>query len=139
MTDAALDTPETRTRATSTAVLMVDARAVPRVPEVTWAGLIDDPLLRWMTGPFGVDEEGFEPPGKEVVRLACRIAHRYGAEGRTPPDRVVPDGDGGLAFELEYSGTSLSLNVYDDLTVELDVFARSSLSSRTDLTDEFRG
>ena len=96
-----------------------------------WERLIDGRLVEWGRDASPLeDEEGFTPPGLEVVSLACHIAMLLRDEGLAPPTRVVPDGEGGISFERIEGRSSVSLNVYADLTVELLSFDDCHLCAR---------
>jgi hypothetical protein len=123
---AALDAPACPPVGTSAAVggLLIDP---PDSARAAWSALILERLVDWDGAGGPADADGFEPPLEAVVTLAHRLATRMKNNGDPPPDRVVPDGDGGLTFERRDGGRFQALHVYDDLTVELDTFENGRL------------
>ena len=83
-----------------------------------WQKLIDHTLVEWGKDASSLEDEEFVPPSLEVVDLACEIAMGLRDDGAEPPTRVVPDGEGGIAFERVEGAFSESLNVYADRAVE---------------------
>ena len=99
-----------------------------------WDSIIDRYLVEWGRDASALEDEGFIPPGLEVVNLACQVAMEFRDEGLPPPIRVAPDGEGGLAFERVDGKVSESLNIYADQTIELLTFDDCRLSGRHRLT-----
>ena len=95
-----------------------------------WDSVIDRYLVEWGRDASALEDEDFVPPGLEVVKLACEVAMEFRDEGLPPPIRVVPDGEGGLAFERVDGKVSESLNIYADQTIELLTFDDCRLSAR---------
>lgn len=95
-----------------------------------WDGFIDADLVEWGRDPQALEDEDFDPPNTEVVKLACKVAMSLRDEGIVPPTRVVPDGEGGVSFERVDGKLSESLNIYADGTIELLTFDDCRLRTR---------
>jgi hypothetical protein len=95
-----------------------------------WQELIDRKLIEWGCNPSQFDDEGVEPPSREIIRLAIRLAQQFRDDGLTPPDSVVPDANGGIVFELRENDVSEVYHVWDDGTVEYQYFQGTRLLVR---------
>ncbi|MBI4578071.1 MAG: hypothetical protein HY718_00120 [Planctomycetes bacterium] len=101
-----------------------------------WQRIIDDCLLEWGRHPEQLDDEGVNPPTPFVLSLATQLAMKYRDEGiMVPPSRVVPAGDGGLAFELYAGNLFQSIDVRADGVVELTSFSNSRLVAQERVLD----
>ena len=69
-----------------------------------WQRVIDHKLIEWGWNTREFDEEGVEPPSREIVRLAIDLAERFRDAGFPAPDSVVPDPNGGIVFERRENG-----------------------------------
>ncbi|MFW6155113.1 MAG: hypothetical protein ACOC95_07855 [Planctomycetota bacterium] len=98
-----------------------------------WSDFIDRCLVEWGRNPAALRDDGLIPPDADVIQLACTVALSLRDEGLAPPTMVVPDGEGGVSFERVDGDTSVSLNIYADMTVELLVFKDCRLSERSRL------
>jgi hypothetical protein len=81
-----------------------------------WQSLVDDTLIDWgllSDRPWG-DE--ITPPSREVVSKAAKLAQKM--KDLPSPDRVVPDGDGGIVFEHRSNAGVEVMHVWDDGSVE---------------------
>ena len=63
-----------------------------------WRGIVDL-LLGWRSDPSRLIAEDIEPPQIAVIDHALRVCDAWRRAPYTPPDRVLPDAEGGLAFE----------------------------------------
>ena len=95
-----------------------------------WQHLIDQHLTRWEATSLAFDDEGIEPPSWEIIRLAIHLAERCRDLGWAAPDCVVPDPNGGIVFERRENGLSEVLHVWDDGTVERQLFRGTRLVER---------
>ena len=94
-----------------------------------WQTLIDRMIdWGWNQGEF--EDEGIEPPNREVVRLAILLAQRFKEERFRPPDSVVPDPNGGIVFELRENGDCEVWHVWDDGVIEYQRFQGTHLVER---------
>ena len=69
-----------------------------------------------------LEDDDFVPPDLDVINLACDAAMQLRDMGAIPPTMVAPDGEGGTSFEYVEGKSSVSLNIYADLTVECLTF-----------------
>lgn len=102
-----------------------------------WQQVIDEYLTPWILDPTSLEEEDLEPPSLEILRLACRVARYLRDENWVPPLRVVPDGEGGVAFEFRDGSCFYTLNVFPNRLGELITFDGCRLVSRTPVS--FKG
>jgi hypothetical protein len=95
-----------------------------------WHALIDYKLVDWAFEPGQFDEEGIEPPTRQVIVKAIELAKRLQDMGLAPPDFVVPDPNGGIVFERRENGVSEVFHVWEDGTVEYQRFQGAHLVER---------
>lgn len=99
-----------------------------------WQKLIDEKLLEWLRDPCEVQDEGIEQPSGTILRLAIDLAEKFRDDGLAPPDRVVPDPNGGILFERRADGVTEVFHIWeDDGTVEYQRFDNSKLVDRREL------
>ena len=96
----------------------------------SWQRIIDEKLIEWGANPEFFGNDDIESPGPDVVSLAIQIARDYRDTDQAPPDRVVPDGDGGIVFERRSGSISENIRIGDDLTVEYVQMAGAKLMER---------
>lgn len=65
-----------------------------------WNEIIDHKLIEWGRNPEALEDDECEPPTKIAIQMAIEEARLRSDKGDVHPTRVVPDGDGGLAFEF---------------------------------------
>ena len=63
-----------------------------------------DKIKDWQANPDRVADDGFEPPTPEVCAIAIGVLSLL-------YDRVVPDGEGGIAIEQDDGTNSKSLRI----------------------------
>jgi hypothetical protein len=76
--------------------------AFPKVaPEYArvWQAWLDDKLSDWERNPAQFDEEGFAPPSKMSLEKASQIARNWRDRTWEAPERIVPNGEGGIVLE----------------------------------------
>ena len=95
-----------------------------------WESAIDSLLAWWEDPARAGDEDGFVGPSREIIQVALQLASVCRANFLSPPLRVVPDGEGGIAFERRAGHEFESLRVAADGRVELLVFENSRLVHR---------
>ncbi|MDA0838830.1 MAG: hypothetical protein O3B01_15980 [Planctomycetota bacterium] len=100
--------------------------------EQRWQVLIDV-LTDWAMHPEELDEDGLEPPTQDVIQRAAWLACNLCEAGVRPPTRIVPNGDGGLAFESLQGDEFEALEIQNDLSVEFTFFKNSALKQRIKL------
>lgn len=97
---------------------------------VAWERVIDDTLIAWGCDPSHLEDEGIDPPSRETIYRAILLAQAYRDEGRPSPDSVVPDANGGVVFERREGSISEVLHVWEDGTIEYQLFQGSRLMER---------
>jgi hypothetical protein len=95
-----------------------------------WERIINEYLVEWGRDPSQLEDEGVTPPSLEIITLASKIAMELRDRCCPPPLRVVPDGEGGIAFEQRSGDFFLSLNLLHDRSIELETFKNCQLQSR---------
>ena len=83
-----------------------------------WQEVIDQKLIEWGRDPAQLAEDDLIPPTRESVRQANRIALAFRDTRVAPTDAVVPDGDGGIAFERWEGDLSETLEISDAGEIE---------------------
>ena len=116
-----------------------DALASPPKPRekdrAGWQRIIDIHLIEWGRNPALFDPDEIVPPSAFIIDAACRVAMRLRDLGAACPLRVVPDGDGGIAFERRGDESFESLEITSDGRVELITFHKSKVVRRQQLPD----
>ncbi|MBI4716805.1 MAG: hypothetical protein HY763_03295 [Planctomycetes bacterium] len=122
-----------------TGALDEDGMALPderaRASRGAWQHAIDDYLIEWGRHPEQLADEALDlvAPTPIAIRIASDLAMRARDNAWPPPLRVVPDGEGGIAFELRAGAVFQSLEVSGDGVLELLTFRDSKLVSRDPL------
>jgi hypothetical protein len=98
--------------------------------------LINEPLIDWGKDPSKVADEGIVPPSVELITFALRYAMHMRDQGYRPPDRVVPNGDAGIAFERWEGSIHEVLEFESDGIVELLSYRHSRLENRLELSSD---
>jgi hypothetical protein len=93
-----------------------------------WKAIIDNQLIEWGWSQDLFDDDEIEPPSRRIVQIAIKFAQRNSR--LVPPDRVSPDGQGGIVFERRERDTSEVIHVWDDGSVEYQQFAGTKLVER---------
>ena len=105
-------------------------RALVSAVRTGWDTTIDRLLAWWEEPSLAGDDDGFEPPSRESIHVALQLARAYRDNFLSPPLRVVPDGEGGVAFERRSGNLFESLRVAADGRAELLAFENSRLVLR---------
>jgi len=95
-----------------------------------WERIIDDRLIEWGRDPSRLADDGVVPPKREVVGWAIRLARILASKGADAPQRVVPNGDGGIVFERWSGANAETIEVLDDGDVYYTAFRASRLVHR---------
>ncbi len=77
------------------------------IVEAEWRAILTQ-LRVWMENPSATEDEGTRPLSLKSLSQAAVRAVQLRDDSWVPPTRLVPDGDGGVAFEWR-EGTSLRL------------------------------
>lgn len=81
-----------------------------------WNDCVDQ-FIKWGNEPGDAEDE-FVPPSRKVLSIAAKFAIKYRNLGYAQPERVVPDGDGGVVFEIHNGKLHEFIHVWDDGSVE---------------------
>jgi len=82
---------------------------------------IVDLLLAWRSDPNQLRADEMEPPSADLIDAALRILHGWRSVGPPPPDRVVPNAEGGLAFEWYPDPWFFDLELFADGSAEWSI------------------
>lgn len=100
---------------------------------IGWADIIEGRLADWARDPTQLEEGDLTAPNAATIARACLVASTLRDKGASPPDRVVPTGDGGIAFQFERGREFMSVEVEPEGVVELLVFEEGRLKHRVTL------
>ena len=80
---------------------VIDDEGLALLPSIRdqYSSLISYMLLEWALDPEQLLDEGLTPPTVKAFQRAVELLGRLSRRGISPPDRVSPDGDGGVSFE----------------------------------------
>jgi hypothetical protein len=97
--------------------------------ERRWEDVIHGRLAEWNRDPVVLDDEGVEPPSREIIGRAIRLAHYLSSRHVPAPQRIVPDGNGGIVFEWFQDSTTESIEISDEGTLEYLRFVGDRLAA----------
>lgn len=89
---------------------------------IAWQKIIDNQLIEWGRDTFQFDEEDFVPPTKISIKRANDLATEFRNRCLPEPLRVVPDGEGGIAFERRSERFFITLEISSDGSIEQNIF-----------------
>lgn len=95
-----------------------------------WNQLIRSTLLQWAHDPSQVTDDGSDAPNAAVIQKAINLARRWSESDTAPPDRIVPDPNGGIVFERKEGSTSEVIHIWDDGDIEYLRFDGTNLVER---------
>ncbi|MDP6110622.1 MAG: hypothetical protein QF437_13405 [Planctomycetota bacterium] len=75
-------------------------------------------LAAWKSDSSLLEDEGVESPQKRIVRSAEETGLSLKEHGISSPERVVPDGDGGIAFRWRQGPSSWTIEFDSDGSIE---------------------
>ena len=105
------------------------SRCIPAGSREGWNQVLDT-LIEWGTNPVALEDDGLQPPTPAAIDRACKLALACRDRGLVSPQQVLPDGDGGLAFQHGAEDWSESLNIYSDASVEWIRFKNNRVAAR---------
>ncbi len=102
----------------------VDATFFSRAhdPQYKWKELIEYKLLEWGRHPESLEDDGVYAPTPQALASGIRLAHQLAAQRCPAPQRLSPDGDGGIVFEWRENDVSWEIRIWDDSTGKWVVF-----------------
>jgi hypothetical protein len=115
-------TPELELRVDTGAVsddVLLRSAAETRVREAEWQRVIDDQLIEWGLHPEALEEDDLIPPTRRALQVAGEVAIEMRKAGEPAPKRVVPDRDGGIAFERWEGDRTVTIMVSEDGAIEV--------------------
>lgn len=109
-----------------TSVASLEYMIIPTLKEPvreSWESAIDRHLIEWGRNPRYFDNAEITAPSKISIDKATQFARCRKQDGSMPgPMRVVPDGDGGIAFEFSIGDSFVSIDVGEEGRIVLNVF-----------------
>lgn len=104
----------------------------PKMTEA-WAPFIEEQLVEWALNPRQCEGDDVVPPNSATISHATVTAISLRDQGAPAPTRIVPTGDGGIAFQYDGDPEFISIEVEPEGRVELLVFVNGRLTHRTEL------
>jgi hypothetical protein len=104
-----------------------------RAARESWQDAIDRKLIEWGRTPSPLEDIGVDPPTKETIQRAIRLAEVFRDEGLPGPESVVPDPNGGIVFERREGDVAEVCHLWDDGTTEYQRFEGTRLVERRTL------
>jgi hypothetical protein len=101
-----------------------------------WQELIGKQFSSWARDPQQLGDDGIEAPSAETVQLAMNIARVLRDQNVESPDRVVPNGDGGIVFRWQSGDFTWSLELDADGSLETSLMEHDNLRCRHSLHTE---
>lgn len=93
-------------------------------------GEIVDLLLGWLTDTSRLVAEGVTPPDRAVTDALLANVVAWRQRGTRPPDRVMPDDDGGIALEWYREPIDHEVELRRDGSVHTATYREGQLVSR---------
>ena len=103
--------------------------------DADWQELMDT-LVDWARDPGDLEDEGVEPPDSSTIKLASELAGMMRDRDIEPPDRLAPNGDGGLVFRWRSGQTTWTVEFDMDGSVESSLVRSGRLVCRQSLHGE---
>ena len=101
-----------------------------RAARESWQNVIDRKLIEWGRASSPLEDMGVDPPTKETIQRAIRLAETFRDEGFPAPESVVPDPNGGIVFERREGDVAEVCHLWDDGTTEYQRFEGTRLVER---------
>jgi len=101
-----------------------------RAARESWQDVIERKLIEWGRSPSALEDMGVDPPTKETIQRAIRLAEAFRDEGFPSPQSVVPDPNGGIVFERRDGNIAEVCHVWGDGTTEYQRFEGTRLLER---------
>lgn len=101
-----------------------------------WQNVIFDKLIQWGQNPTSLDDGLIIPPTRPAVDVASQLALFLRDKEAPPPQRVAPDGDGGIVFDRWSGTTSVSFEISSAGTIEFVELRNHRVVSRSPISLE---
>jgi hypothetical protein len=98
--------------------------------EEAWNEIIDYKLLEWRNECEGFEDGEYEPPSLKAIDAGIRLAQVLKKQTIAPPQRVVPDGDGGISFEFKQDRELVTFEIDAEGNIEAYHFRDAMLKER---------
>ncbi len=95
-----------------------------------WEDSINNKLIEWGRSPGRIDEDDLEMPSLTAVEQASKLALRFRDNDALPPERALPDGEGGIVFERNAGNVLEVIEFRFDGTTEYTRFEDCQLQVR---------
>jgi len=95
-----------------------------------WQWLLDTHLVEWGRDRLSLEDDGIIPPSERAIQSASRIALWARDSKIVAPTRAVPNGDGGITFELESDQRFEAIEIQEDGTGEIVIYEDGKISFR---------
>ena len=99
---------------------------------VAWQEVIEQ-LAAWARDPEQLSDEGIEAPSDRMLRLALDVVAVLRERNVESPDRVIPNGDGGIVFRWRSRDFTWSLELDADGSMETSLMEEDRLVCRHSL------
>ena len=93
-------------------------------------GRIEVQIQEWEQHPKTLDDDDLDLPSRATIQLIRDVCHALSQHAVDPPLRLVPNLDGGAAFEWRASPYLWSVEVERDGALESSVFRDGRLVTR---------
>ena len=111
-------------------------RPLSQAEIAAWREIIDNRLSAWARDPQQLADEGIEAPGVPMLQLAMDVARALYDQRVEAPDRVIPNGDGGMVFRWRSGDFTWSLELDADGSMETSLMEHNKLVCRHSLHSE---
>jgi len=108
----------------------ISGTAERRRAKAAWQLVIDQTLLRWLENPSLLNDVGVEPPSGAILRLAIDYAEKFRNDCLLPPEKIVPDANGGIVFKRREGEITEAYHFWTDGTIEYQQYIGAHLSER---------
>ena len=109
------------------------ASALADPNRVAWERIVDDPLNKWLKDPGVLADEDVKAPSRSTIILAIWLAKELCRVDAPAPQRVVPDGDGGILFFRRDGSRDTEYEIESDGSIDEVVFQNARRVSRRTL------
>ncbi len=95
-----------------------------------WNAIVDQPLIDWGLNPSFEDEDGLVMPTGLAVAKASELVTILRNRGWSLPTGVIPDGEGGIAFENKQGSSYQRFEIDENGRIMLLTFRDCKLLSQ---------
>lgn len=99
-----------------------------------WQRVIDEKIIEWGRPENSEPDDDYDPPTGPALKSGLEIIRQMSDLGLLPPTRVVPDGDGGLVFELRNPSVVSTIHIYKNGEAENYVLQNGKVVFRSPLS-----